>query len=529
MDSNGDGIGDLQGLISKLDYIKKLGTDVIWLNPIYVSPLDDNGYDIADYYNINPMYGTMEDFDELVAKMHDRGLKLLMDLVVNHCSDDHQWFQEARKSKDNPYRDFFFWKDGVNGGPPNNWVSFFGGSAWEYNQPTDDYFLHIFTKRQPDLNWENPNVREEVYKAMRFWLDKGIDGFRMDVISLISKHLDFPNSPSLKLSHFVDHLYANGPRIHEFLQEMNQEVLSHYDAMTVGEGPGINDQNAIDYVGANRKELNMIFQLEHMFIDWGEGGKFDPIDISLVDLKDYYKRWNEVFDQNGWITSFLDNHDFPRLVSRFGNDREFRIESAKLLATLILTMPGTPCIYYGSEIAMTNVAFDSIDDYRDVETLNFYREFKARGVSDDDFLKIVHRVGRDNVRTPMQWDDTPNAGFSTGNPWIKLNPNYQDINVQNDLDQQDSIYAFYQRCIALRKQNPCLTHGTYQDLAPEHANLFTYRRSWQGTTIDIALNFSNHPIAYQQTSSNVIMTNYSIQGEPDTLRPWEARVMIIDK
>ncbi len=530
-DSDGDGIGDIQGLISRLDHIAQLGADVVWLNPVYKSPLDDNGYDISDYYRIHPMYGTMEDFDLLLEEMHARGLKLIMDLVVNHCSDEHEWFVKSRQSTENPYRDYFFWRPGKNGGPPNNWISFFGGSAWEYDPMTDEYFLHIFTKRQPDLNWENPKVRKEVYKIMHFWLKKGIDGFRMDVISLISKHTGFPDSEDPGLEHIVGKYYANGPRIHEYLKEMYQEVLQHYDVMTVGEGPGITDEIAPLYVGEERDELNMIFQLEHMFIDWGPEGKFDPVDFSLIALKEYYTRWNRVFEKNGWITSFLDNHDFPRMVSRFGNDGKYRVESAKLLATLILTMPGTPCIYFGSEIGMTNAPFASIDQCRDVETLNFYKILKEKGMTERDFMAIVRKVGRDNVRTPMQWDDTLNAGFTSAIPWIMVNPNYPELNVQNDLASDDSIYAFYREMIQFRKKHPCLVHGSYTDLAPGHPELFAFRRVVENEQFLVLLNFSDNPLKFTgilpKEIDQPVRSNYSGHAEKHQLRPWEAQIFHI--
>ncbi len=526
-DSDGDGIGDLKGLIEKLDYIKELGVDIIWINPIYVSPLDDNGYDIANYYEINPMYGTMQDFDELLEQMHRRGLKLLMDLVVNHCSDEHEWFVEARKGRDNPYRDYFYWKPGKNGGPPNNWESFFTGSVWEYNEATDDYYLHLFTKRQPDLNWENPKVREGMYDAMKFWLEKGIDGFRMDVISLISKRLDFSDSPNTEFGYLVEHKYANGPRIHEFLQEMHAKVLQHYDVMTVGEGPGITHELAPQYVGSDRKELNMIFQLEHMFIDFGPLGKFDPIEFSLIDLKKYYTKWNAVFEKEGWITSFLDNHDFARMVSRFGNDTKYRIPSAKVLCLLNLTMPGTPSIYFGSEIGMTNNDFKSIDECRDVETLNYWKKVKEQGVSEDDFLKIVNQKGRDNVRTPMQWNGQDQAGFTEGEPWLDVNGNYREINVDSDLGSSKSIFRFYQEMIEIRKRHDVLTYGSYEDLYPDHPDIFSFLRRLEDESFVTILNFSSERQPYKipdhLTIDQVILSNLKKHhlSFPIVLEPWE--------
>jgi oligo-1,6-glucosidase len=398
-DSDGDGIGDIRGIIQRLDYIASLGVDIIWLSPIYQSPNDDNGYDISNYYEIHPEFGTMEDFDELLSEMHKRGLRLIMDLVVNHSSDEHKWFKESRSSKDNPYRDYYIWRKGKDGGPPNNYMSFFSGSAWEYDEATKEYYLHYFTKKQPDLNWENPKVREEVYRNMRFWLDKGVDGFRMDVISLLSKNLDFPDSPSPNITYLATHYYANGPRIHEFLQEMHEKVLKDYDVMTVGEGPGITKELANDYIGYDRKELNMIFQLDLMFGDHGEGGKFDIDPMDLVKVKRILNEWEEAIGDRGWNNIFLDNHDFPRMVSRFGNDTSFRVRSAKMLNMFLLSMRGTPCIYQGSEIGMTNVAFDKIEDYRDVEIINWVNEERSKGQSDADLLPMIHIQGRDNEDT----------------------------------------------------------------------------------------------------------------------------------
>ena len=368
-DSNGDGIGDIPGIIEKLDHIKSLGVDVIWLSPVYKSPNDDNGYDISDYYSIMDEFGTMQDFDELLQGIHDRGMKLLMDLVVNHSSDEHAWFQQSKLSKDNPKRDYYIWKKGKNGGPPNNWQSFFSGSAWQYDEHTDEYYLHLFTKKQPDLNWENPALRQEVYKLMKFWLDKGVDGFRMDVISVISKR-NYEDSPYPDFNDTIAHVYANGPKIHDYLKEMYQEVLCKYDAMTVGEGPGIDLENGIKYVAESEKELNMIFHFGHMFIDHGKGGRFDPKPIDFIEFKKVFADWDTKLKDQGWGSIFLGNHDFQRIVSRFGNDGEYWNKSAKLLCLLLMSMRGTPYVYNGDEIGMTNVAFDRIDDYRDVEIMN---------------------------------------------------------------------------------------------------------------------------------------------------------------
>ena len=519
-DSNGDGVGDLPGIISKLDYLKELGVDIIWISPIYRSPNDDNGYDISDYYNIMEEFGNMEQFDELLAGVHQRGMRLLMDLVVNHTSDEHHWFQESRQSEDNPYRDYYFWKKEK----PNNWRSFFAGEAWEYDEVAGAYYLHLFTKKQPDLNWENPKVRQEVYKLMRFWLDKGVDGFRMDVINLISKQLDFPQADLSDFNKVIETVYANGPRVHEFLQEMHREVLQHYDIMTVGEGPGISKELANSYVGQDRRELNMIFHFGHMFIDHGPGGKFDVTKISLPDFKRVFTDWDQAVGDQGWINIYLDNHDFPRMVSRFANDGKYRIQSAKLLATLLMTMRGTPCVYQGSELGMTNVAFDSLEDYRDVEVKNFAHEIQENGGDMGAFLKAVHVQGRDNVRTPIQWDDSEHGGFTTGTPWIKVNPNYPEINAEKVLADPESIYYFYQKLIAYRKQNPCLIYGQFEELEPDHEQLFLYRRFDEETEFLIALNFSDED---QEFSYGDMMTcvqsNYD-RVDHHILRPWEARI-----
>ena len=526
-DSNGDGIGDIPGIIQRIDHLKDLGINLIWLGPVYESPNDDNGYDISDYRKIHPEFGTMEQFDELLEKLHNAGIKLIMDLVVNHSSDEHEWFQKSRQSKDNPYRDFYFWRKGNDGGPPNNWKAWFGGDAWDHDPLTDEYYLHLFTTKQPDLNWENPQVRKEVYDIMKFWLDKGVDGFRMDVISLISKRIAFENSPSEIFMDMVNNYYSNGPRVHEYLQEMNKEVLSKYDVVTVGEGPGITADIANDYIGNDREELNMIFQLELMFFDNGPGGKFDPQPISLVDFKSLFSRWDKAVGDKGWNNIFLDNHDFPRMLSRFGNDKKYRIESAQLLAMFLLTMRGTPCIYQGSEIGMTNVEFDDIEDYRDIETINYYKEGIEAGITKHALLENIYIQGRDNARTPMQWDESQYAGFSEAEPWIKLNPNYALINAQSDKSHNKSIYRFYQKMIQYRKAHNVLTYGSYHDILPSHDHLYIYKRKLQETEVLVALNFSDSsidiPVELITSDMNLHLGNYGLQV-PDSLRPWEARL-----
>ena len=529
MDSNGDGVGDIPGIISKLDYIKSLGVDVIWLCPVYESPNDDNGYDISDYRKIAADFGGDAAFGELLSKMHDMGMKLVMDLVANHSSDEHAWFKESRTSKDNPYRDYYFWKPGKNGQPPNNWTSFFSGSTWKYDSLTDEYFLHLFTKKQPDLNWENPKVRQEIYDVMHYWFEKGVDGFRMDVISLISKQLDFPDADNPEnYNETINAHYANGPRIHEFLHEMNQEVLSKYDVMTVGEGPGINLDNAPLYVSEGRQELHMIFHFDHMFIDNGPGGKYDPIDFDFIKFKEVFRLWDERLNGNGWGSIFLGNHDFSRMVSRFGNDKKFRADSAKMLAMLLLTMRGTVYIYQGDEIGMTNVAFPSIEDYNDVETLNSWNEAEAKGRDMSAFLKLVHRQSRDNARTPMQWNDSVHGGFTTGDPWLKVNPNYRRINVASQEQNERSILNFYRKMITFRKSDDCLVYGDYEDLAPDDPVLFAYCRWNERTKYLILLNFSDRDNTLSQdielNGFDQVFSNMKIV-ENRVLKPWQGVIL----
>ncbi len=525
-DSNGDGIGDINGVIQKLDYIKELGVDIIWMSPIYQSPNDDNGYDISDYYAIHPEFGTMKEFDTLLKGIHDRGMRLIMDLVVNHSSDEHAWFEESRSSLDNPKRDYYFWKKGKNGGPPNNWKSFFGGSAWEYDSKTDEYFLHLFTKKQPDLNWENPKVKEEIFDILKFWLDKGIDGFRMDVIPLISKRLDFSDTELGSFNEVVEKVYSNGPKVHEYINEMYERVLQHYDIMTVGEGPGISKDVGLNYVGHDRRELNMIFHLDHMFLGHGPRGKFDPVSYGWPEIKKLFQEWYDAMGDSGWISIFLDNHDFPRLVSRFGNDTVYRVESAKCLATMILTLRGTACIYQGSEIGMTNVDFDKIEDYRDVETHNFYKEFTSEGMPPSDFISLVQQHGRDNVRTPIQWNETKHAGFTDGTPWISVNTNYREINAEKVLADKNSIFYWYKTLIAYRKEHKTLVYGEWKVLDDSNPDLYFYSRKDEEGDFIILLNHSD----LHHEASFDILSEYSLDLQNlendmvDILLPWEARI-----
>lgn len=530
-DSNDDGIGDIPGIINKLDYIKSLGVDIIWVCPVYKSPNDDNGYDISDYRDIMDEFGSMADFDRLLKSVHDREMKLVMDLVPNHTSDEHFWFRESRKSKDNPYRDYYFWKPAKNGQPPNNWPSFFGGSVWEYDPATEEYYLHLFSKKQPDLNWENPKVRQEIYDVMKFWFDKGIDGFRMDVVSLLSKRTDFPDSDIKDFNAVINRYYANGPRVHEFLKEMHQEVLAKYDIMTVGEGPGIDLEHGINYVEESGKELNMIFHFGHMFMDNGPGGKYDPVEWDLVDFKNVFTVWDEKLRGKGWGSIFLGNHDFPRIVSRFGNDKTYWKQSAKLLATLLLSMRGTTYIYQGDEIGMTNVAHLSIDDYRDIETLNSWKEAEAAGKPMDDFMKLVHLQSRDNARTPMQWNGTEHGGFSSVEPWLKANPNHRDINVEAQQNDDDSILNYYRKMIAFRKEHSTLIYGDYKCLLKDDPHIYAYERFDSEGHFLVVLNFSDNEQSFVEKigySLSLLMNNYQDTNETTVLRPWEAKLFKVN-
>lgn len=530
-DSNGDGIGDLRGIISKLDYLKDLGVDIIWICPIYQSPNDDNGYDISDYKAINPEYGTIADLEELLEGLHQRDMKLLMDLVVNHTSDEHEFFRSSRSSLDNAHRDYYIWKKpDPLGGPPNNWMSFFGGSAWEYDEASKEYYLHLFTKKQPDLNWENPKVRHEIHRIINYWLDKGIDGFRMDVIPLISKRPEFPDANEENFPKVIENVYSNGPKVHDYIKEMISETISKHDVVTIGEGPGISKKVALDYVGKDRKELDLIFHLDHMYLGQGKNGKYTPTPYGLIDVKRIFNEWDEAIGNDGWISIFLDNHDFPRMISRFGNDNQYRVQSAKLLCMLILTLRGTSCIYQGSEIGMTNVAFDSMDQYRDVETLNFYEEQKKLGMSDDTFLKMAHEIGRDNARTPMQWSTEKNGGFSSIDKcWIDVNPNYKEINVAACQQDENSVLSFYKKMIKERKLRDTLIYGHYQELAKDHDKLYIYKRWDERSTYIIYLNFSEEEIDisdYILDSSTYVLGNYP-ESNCNNLRAWEAKLLQI--
>lgn len=527
-DSSGNGIGDINGIIEKLDYIKSLGVDIIWICPIYDSPGIDNGYDISNYKEINKDFGGNKALDELIEKVHLKGLKIIMDLVVNHTSDQHNWFKEAKKSKLNPYHDYYIWKDGKINEFPNNWRSVFGGRVWEWNYKTEEFFLHLYTKNQPDLNWENPKVRKEIYSIIDFWLSKGIDGFRMDVISLISKRLAFKNTPdNMSFKDVTEKFYANGPRVHEFLKEMNREVLSKYDIVTVGEGIGINLKNGLNYVAENEKELNMIFHFDHLTIDFGPKGKYDPIPLDFIRFKEIFTKWDNLLANKGWNSIFLGNHDFSRIVSRFGNDKEYRVESSKLLITLIMTLRGTPYIYQGDEIGMTNVSYPSIDFYNDIETLNAWKEASINGENMSEFLNAVHLHSRDNSRTPMQWNLERNSGFTIGDPWIQVNKNYKNINVSSQLKDSNSILNYYKRIIAFRKLNTTLVYGNYKDLEPNHPYLFVYKRWDENNEFLIIHNFSEKYLGLEKKITlnyNLVILNYENVKNKNKIRPWETRV-----
>lgn len=532
-DTSGNGLGDIDGIIEKLEHIKSLGVDIIWLCPIYESPNDDNGYDISDYRKISDDFGGDKAFDRLLAAIHKCGLKMIMDLVANHTSDEHYWFEEAKKSRENPYHDYYVWKKGTPKTLPNNWQSVFSGSAWKWNEKTEEYFLHLYTQKQPDLNWENSKVREEIYSIIDFWLAKGVDGFRMDVISMISKRLAFEDVPeNMPIVEVMEKFYSNGPRVHEFIKEMNQKVLSKYDIVTVGEGPGINLENALNYVSEAEKELNMVFHFDHLFIDYGPKGKYDPIPIDFILFKKIFSQWDNLLANKGWNSIFLGNHDFSRIVSRFGNDKDYHFESAKLLVTLLMTMRGTPYIYQGDEIGMVNVAHPSIDFYDDVETLNAWKLAEIEGEDMELFLKLVHKQSRDNARTPMQWDSSKNAGFTKSKPWIPLNNNFKMINVTDQEEDPHSILQYYRKMIAFRKANKTLVYGEYKDLEPNDSKLFIYKRWDEKNLFLIAHNFSDNS---QEFNSNYIKgltlsnSNYLSNEKRNSLQPWESRIYFKSK
>ncbi|GAB6173547.1 oligo-1,6-glucosidase [Paradesulfitobacterium aromaticivorans] len=543
-DSNGDGTGDLKGIISKLDYLQYLGVNVLWLCPVYRSPNVDNGYDISDYRGIMDEMGTMADWEELRDGLHSRGMKLVMDLVVNHTSDQHCWFLESRSGKDNPYRNYYIWRPGKDGKEPNNWSSEFGGSAWEYDALTGEYYLHVFSKNQPDLNWENKKVRYEIYDMMKWWLDQGVDGFRMDVINMIAKDPKLPDAPPKDSSPYQwgGQFFINSPRLQYYLREMHTKVLSKYDLMTVGETRWVDADKARIFVDEYRHELNMLFQFELLELDYGPSGKWEKKAWELADFKRIISDWQKKLADTGWNSLFLSNHDHPRMVSRFGNDSTYRVESAKMLATLLHTLQGTPYIYQGEEIGMTNVRFPSIEHYRDIETLNMYEEGLKNAKDLKELTEVIYEKGRDNARTPMQWDNSPHAGFTDGTPWIPVNPNYREINVKQARQDQNSILHYYRKLIELRRQYPLLVYGDYHLLVPEHTQIYSYLRHWNEETLLVILNFFQESASFTLPEKVIFKTGrLLIANYPDTkaeivardlkkisLRPYEARVYLLN-
>ncbi|MBY6931289.1 glycoside hydrolase family 13 protein [Clostridium botulinum] len=533
-DSNGDGIGDIRGIIEKLDYLKELGIDVIWLSPVYKSPNDDNGYDISDYKDIMTEFGTMNDFDELLNSAHEKGIKIMMDLVVNHTSDEHQWFIESRKSEKNKYRDYYVWKKGKDGQPPNNWISCFSGPAWQYDEETNMYYLHLFSKKQPDLNWESAELRNDVYLMMQWWLDKGIDGFRMDVINFISKNQEFPDGVNGDFSKYS----MNGPRIHEFLEEMNEKVLRNKNLITVGEMPGVSVEEAKLYTGEDRNELNMVFQFEHTDLGNGKYGKWHKNSFKLTDLKKIMTKWQKGLENEGWNSLYWNNHDQPRVVSRFGNDKKYWKESAKMLATCLHMMKGTPYIYQGEEIGMTNVAFEDLNDYKDIEIINAYNDLVIKnGRSHDEMMEGIYDRGRDNARTPMQWNSSVNAGFTTGTPWIKVNPNYNEINAESQIGDKDSIFNYYKELIKIRKDNEIIVYGNYDLILDDSEEIYAYVRTLNEEQLLVICNFSSNTSEFKLPNNikskykKLLIANYDECKEETleniSLRPYECRAYLI--
>lgn len=534
-DSNGDGIGDLNGITGKLDYLKELGIDVIWLSPVYKSPNDDNGYDISDYQAIMDEFGTMEDFDRMLATAHEKGIKIMMDLVVNHTSDEHKWFIESRKSTDNPYRDYYIWRPAKEDGSlPNNWGSCFSGPAWEYDKTTDMYFLHLFSKKQPDLNWDNPAVRQDVFDMMNWWLKKGVDGFRMDVISLISKEPGLPDKEPGINGYATFNVSANGPHVHEYLQEMRQKALNNADTITVGECSGVTLEEAKKYARSDEKELNMVFQFEHMDVDSDEkAGKWTTRKMDLRDLKKILTRWQKGLQDIAWNSLYWENHDQPRSVSRFGNDSdEYREISAKMLATCIHMMQGTPYVYQGEELGMTNCPFNTLDNFRDLESINAFHELTEQGkMTEEDMMAAIGYKGRDNARTPMQWDNSAYAGFSTAKPWIMVNPNYTKINARDQVNREDSVFKYYQKLIKLRHESELIVYGTYDLILDDDKDIYAYIRTLGDEKLIVYCNFSENTrkveIPEEFVNKKVLISNYSdAKANPKiTLRPYEAIVI----
>ncbi|MEH6692998.1 MAG: alpha-glucosidase [Pseudorhizobium pelagicum] len=524
-DSDGDGVGDIPGIISRLDYLQSLGITVIWLSPIFTSPMDDNGYDISDYQGIAPEFGTLADFDRLVAEARKRGIGIVLDLVVNHTSDEHPWFREARSSTDNPYRDYYIWRrPSAEGGLPSALESTFGGPAWTLDPQTGEYYLHLFSRRQPDLNWENPQVRAEVYRMMNWWLDRGIAGFRMDVIDLIGKQVDAG-------------ITSDGPHLHDYLQEMNRETFGSRDVLTVGEAWSATPTSALLYSGRDRRELSMVFQFEHVTQFWDQTyGKWRPRPFDLIALKAVFGKWQTALAEDGWNSLFWGNHDLPRAVSRYGDTTGFHLESAKMLATVLHLMKGTPFVYQGEEIGMTNVPFTSIDQYKDIETLNMHRLHVEAGLSPDDFIRGANESGRDNARTPMQWSSAPQGGFTTGSPWIEVNPNFATVNAETQVDDDQSIWSHYRKLIDLRKHHQVIVYGRYQSWLDQHPDVFVYSRTLEGDRLVVLANFRPHEVTVTmpdelQVRGRCLIGNYTDMdriGETVTLRPYEAFALLCD-
>ncbi|MEK4868904.1 alpha,alpha-phosphotrehalase [Niallia sp. FSL W8-1348] len=534
-DTTGNGVGDIQGIIKRLDYLKELGVDVLWLTPIYASPQKDNGYDISDYYSIHHEYGKMEDFDQLLKAAHQKGLKIIMDIVVNHTSTEHEWFKQAASSKDNPYRDFYIWKDGKEDGrEPTNWQSKFGGNAWQYDEKTGQYYLHLFDVTQADLNWENEKLRDEIYKMMQFWFEKGVDGFRLDVINLISKNQAFPDDDGSVAPGDGRKFYTDGPRVHEFIHEMNQEVFSKYDSMTVGEMSSTTLEHCIKYTKPERNELSMTFNFHHLKVDYPNGEKWEIGEMDFHALKQILSNWQVGMNKGeGWNALFWCNHDQPRIVSRYGNDGKYHKESAKMLATTIHMMQGTPYIYQGEELGMTDPKFTSIDQYRDVESLNMYNILQANGKPEEEILEILRRKSRDNSRTPVQWNGEKNAGFTEGTPWIETAQNYKELNAENALKDKDSVFYHYQNLIKLRKEYDIITDGDYELLAPDDDKIFAYLRSTDKEKLLVVNNFYEEEAEFKLPehidmtglTSEILLSNYSNSaffGESMKLRPYES-------
>lgn len=516
-DGNGDGIGDLQGIISRLDYLENLGVDAIWLSPVYKSPQDDNGYDISDYQDIDPMFGTLEDMEELIREAGKRKIRMIMDLVLNHSSDEHRWFLEAKKSRENPYHDYYIWRDGKEGVTPNDMRAAFGGSAWEWVPEIRQYYFHQFSAKQPDLNWENPKVRREIYDMINWWIRKGIGGFRLDVIDQIAKE------PDKKITN-------NGPRLHEYLKELSRETFQKADLVTVGEAWGATTKLAMLYSNPDNSELSMVFQFEHICLDQIEGKeKWDLAPLPFLKLKEVFARWQMELYGKGWNSLFWNNHDLPRIVSRCGNDGKYRVESAKMLAILLHGLQGTPYIYQGEELGMTNAAYE-IGEYRDIETLNLYRERLEKGFSQKEVMDSIHAKSRDNARTPMQWSDGENAGFTKGKPWIKVNPNYKEINAAQQMEDGDSVFNCYKELIRLRKDYPVFTNGEFRLLLAEDENIFAYTREDQDTQLLVVCNFYgqtiNCPLEESIASMKLLIGNYKDTDQAAILHPYEARMYL---